>query len=185
DIGELSEATAMSLEMDDPFADWDRIARIHKPVIASVHGFALGGGFELALHCDMLLAAENAVFGFPEATLGVMPGAGGTQLLTRAVGRRKAMEMISLGLQINADEAKSIGIVNHVFHEEVLREETMRFAEKMTHQAPIAVRLIKETVRAAEHLSIHDGMKLERKNFYLTFATDDQSEGMQAFMEKR
>lgn len=185
DIGELSEATAMSLELDDPFADWDRITHIHKPVIASVHGFALGGGFELALHCDVLLAAEDAVFGFPESTLGVMPGAGGTQLLTRVVGRRKAMEMIWLGSQLKAQKARSLGIVNHVFHEEVLWEETIRFAGNVAEQAPIAVRLIKEAVHAAGDLSVDDGMKLERKNFYLTFATDDQSEGMQAFMEKR
>src|SRR5699024_464703 len=168
-----------------PFADWDRITRIHKPVIASVHGFALGGGFESALHCDMILAAENAVFGFPEVTLGVMPGAGGTQLLTKAVGRRKAMEMIWLGTRLSAREAKITGIVNHVFHEDLLQEETLRLAEKVAVQAPVSVRLIKEAVYNAEDLPLMEGMKLERKNFYLTFATEDQTEGMQAFMEKR
>lgn len=185
DIQELSDATPKSLELDDPFADWDRITRIHKPVIASVHGFALGGGFELALHSDILLAAENAEFGFPEVTLGVMPGAGGTQLLTKAIGRRKAMEMIWLGTRMNAKDAKSVGIVNHIFHEALLEEETLHLAEKIARQAPVSIRLIKEAVHEAEDLPLMEGMKLERKNFYLTFATDDQSEGMQAFIEKR
>lgn len=185
DIQELEAASATSLELDDPFADWDRLRRIHKPVIASVHGVALGGGFELALHCDIVLAAEDAVFGFPEVSLGVMPGAGGTQLLTKVVGRRRAVEMIWLGSRLSAWEAKTAGIVNHVFHEAVLAEETLRLAGEIAGQAPVSVRLIKEAVHAAEDVSLMEGMKLERKNFYLTFATDDQSEGMQAFMEKR
>lgn len=185
DVRELRDATPKSLELDDPFADWDRITRIHKPVIASVHGFALGGGFELALHCDMLIAAENAVFGFPEVTLGVMPGAGGTQLLTKAIGRRKAMEMIWFGKRLSATDAASAGIVNQIFDEAILDEETMNVAGKLAEQAPIPVRLIKEVVNHAEDLPLMEGMKLERKNFYLTFATDDQSEGMQAFIEKR
>src|SRR5699024_7807898 len=116
---------------------------------------------------------------------GVMPGAGGTQLLTRAVGRRKALELIALGSNVSAMEAKALGIVNDVFHEDVLYRETMRFARRLAVQAPVSVRLIKEAVYAAENLSVEDGLKLERKNFYLTFATDDKSEGMQAFMEKR
>lgn len=185
DVQELNAATPMSLELDDPFADWERITRIHKPLIASVHGYAFGGGFELVLHCDMILAAENAVFGFPEVTLGVMPGAGGTQLLTKAIGRREAVEMIWLGSNMNAKEAKAAGIVNHVYHEDILQEETMLVAKKIADQAPVSVRLIKESVYAAEDLTLMEGMKVERKNFYLTFATEDQSEGMQAFLEKR
>src|SRR5699024_7014152 len=167
------------------FSDWDRIRRIDKPMIASVHGVALGGGFELALHCDLLLAAEGAQFGFPEVSLGVMPGAGGTQLLTKAVGRRKAMELIMLGLKLNAQEAQALGFVNHIYNENVLKSETIRLAEKVAGQAPVSIRLIKEAVGAAEDLSVYEGMRMERKNFYLTFATEDQSEGMQAFVEKR
>src|SRR5699024_10890731 len=144
DIEELNAASPLSLEMDDPFSDWDWIRRIHKPVIASVHGVGVGGGFELALHADIVFAAETARFGFPEVTLGVMPGAGGTQLLTRAVGRRKALELIALGSNVSAMEAKALGIVNDVFHEDVLYRETMRFARRLAVQAPVSVRLIKE-----------------------------------------
>src|SRR5699024_12657139 len=120
--------------------------RFHKLVCPSVYGFALGGGFELALHCDMLIAAENAVFGVPEVTLGVMPGAGGTQLLTKAIGRRKAMEMIWFGKRLSATDAASAGIVNQIFDEAILDEETMNVAGKLAEQAPIPVRLIKEVV---------------------------------------
>ncbi|PKR77384.1 enoyl-CoA hydratase [Halalkalibacillus sediminis] len=185
DIDEMMEETPLSMEMANPFAVWDRMTLIKKPVIASVNGFCLGGAFELALHCDLIIAGEDAKFGFPEVKLGVMPGAGGTQLLTKAIGQRKALEWIWLGEPFKADEAQSLGIVNRVVAPELVKEESMRFAQSLANQAPISVRLIKEAVRAAEDLSLMDGMKLERKNFYLAFDSEDQKEGMKAFVEKR
>ncbi|GAK03143.1 enoyl-CoA hydratase [Geomicrobium sp. JCM 19037] len=185
DISEMKDESPVSLEYADPFRDWERIMRIKKPMIASVHGSALGGGFELALHCDCIIAAENSQFGFPEVTLGVLPGAGGTQLLTHALGRRKALEIIGLGTPISARYLYENGVVNVVFASEILHEETLQFARTFAKRPAVALRAIKESVLAAEHQSIHDGMLFERKNFYLTFATDDQKEGMNAFKEKR
>ncbi|MUK88670.1 enoyl-CoA hydratase [Ornithinibacillus sp. L9] len=185
DIEEMMEDTPLTLEMTDPFAVWDRISLIKKPIIAAVNGFALGGGFELALHCDLIIAAEDAKFGFPEVKLGVMPGAGGTQFLTKAMGRRKALEWIWLGESMSAKEAAHYGVINRVVAPELVEEEAMRLANQLTKQAPISLRLIKEAVYAAEDLPLLEGKKLERKNFYVTFASEDQNEGMQAFKEKR
>ncbi|MDY0409610.1 enoyl-CoA hydratase/isomerase family protein [Virgibacillus soli] len=185
DIEEMLHETALSFELQDPFRDWDRLLRIKKPIIAAVEGFALGGGFELALHCDLIIASEQAQFGFPEIKLGVLPGAGGTQLLTRAMGTRKALEWIWLGEFMSVKEAHTFGIVNRIVAPELVVEETIKLAKKIAKQAPIAVRLIKEAVIAAEDLSLQDGMKLERKNFYLAFDSADQKEGMRAFLEKR
>ncbi|WP_106496357.1 enoyl-CoA hydratase/isomerase family protein [Lentibacillus sp. Marseille-P4043] len=185
DIEEMLEDTPLSMELLDPFAVWDRLTRIKKPLIAAVNGFALGGGFELALHCDLIIAGETAQFGFPEVKLGVMPGAGGTQLLTKAMGKRKALEWIWFGASMSAKEAMNHGVINRVVAPEMLEEETMNMANQLANQAPISVRLIKEAAGKAEELSLLDGMKLERKNFYLTFDSQDQTEGMQAFMEKR
>ncbi|WP_077324485.1 enoyl-CoA hydratase/isomerase family protein [Virgibacillus siamensis] len=185
DIGEMAAERPMSLELLDPFAVWDRMTLIKKPLIASVNGFALGGGFELALHCDLIISGEKAKFGFPEVKLGVMPGAGGTQFLTKAMGRRKALEWIWLGEFMSAAEAEKFGVINRVVAPEMLDEETIRLAKQLTKQAPISLRLIKEAVHKAEELSLMDGMKLERKNFYLAFDSEDQKEGMQAFMDKR
>lgn len=185
DIEEMMDADAISMETLNQFTDWDRLAWIKKPVIGAVHGFALGGAFELALCCDMLFAAENAEFGFPEVNLGVMPGAGGTQRLTKLVGKTKAMEWILSGKRISAKEALHYGIINSTFAEEVLMEETFKFANIIANQAPIAVRLIKESVLKAVDYPLYEGMQYERKNFYLLFATEDQKEGMRAFKEKR
>ncbi|MEW8970219.1 MAG: enoyl-CoA hydratase-related protein [Mesobacillus sp.] len=185
DIDEMMDADAISMETLNQFTDWDRIAWIKKPVIGAVHGFALGGAFELALCCDMLFAADNAEFGFPEVNLGVMPGAGGTQRLTKLVGKTKAMEWILSGKRITAKEALQYGIINSTFAEEVLMEETMKFADTIAKQAPIAVRLIKESVLKAVDYPLYEGMQYERKNFYMLFATEDQKEGMRAFKEKR
>lgn len=185
DIEEMIEATPLSLEQLDPFAVWDRLTLIRKPMIAAVNGFALGGGFELALHCDLIIAAENARFGFPEVKLGVMPGAGGTQLLTKALGKRKALEWIWLGESMSAKTAYHYGVINRVVAPELVEEEALSIAEQLTKQAPIALRLIKEAVYKAEDLGLMDGMKLERKNFYLAFDSQDQKEGMRAFMDKR
>jgi enoyl-CoA hydratase len=185
DIDEMMDADAISMETLNQFTDWDRLAWIKKPVIGAVHGFALGGAFELALCCDMLFAAENAEFGFPEVNLGVMPGAGGTQRLTKLVGKTKAMEWILSGKRITAKEALHYGIINSTFAEEVLMEETLKFADTIANQAPVAVRLIKESILKAVDYPLYEGMQYERKNFYMLFATEDQKEGMRAFKEKR
>ncbi|SEQ88697.1 enoyl-CoA hydratase/isomerase family protein [Piscibacillus halophilus] len=185
DIEEMLNDTPLTLELADPFAVWDRIQLIKKPVMAAVNGFALGGGFELALHCDLIVAGENATFGFPEVKLGVMPGAGGTQLLAKAIGQRKALEWIWLGESMSASEAMGLGAINRIVADELVEEESMRLAKQLANQAPISLRLIKETVKAADDLSLMDGMKLERKNFYLAFDSEDQTEGMNAFTEKR
>ncbi|HEX6594338.1 MAG TPA: enoyl-CoA hydratase-related protein [Bacillota bacterium] len=185
DIEEMIGDTPLSFELLDPFAVWDRLMDVKKPMVAAVNGFALGGGFELALHCDLIVAAEDAQFGFPEVNLGVMPGAGGTQFLTETMGHRKALEWIWLGEPMDAEEAKRYGVVNRVVAPELLEEETMRLAKRLAKQAPIALRLIKEAVHQAKDLPLADGMKLERKNFYLAFDSQDQKEGMRAFVEKR
>lgn len=185
DIQEMMDETPLSFELADPFSDWDRFLDIKKPTIASVTGFALGGGFELALHCDFIIAAENAHFGFPEVNLGVMPGAGGTQLLTRLIGKRKAMEWIMLGDNMTAKEAEKLGVVNRLVAPEQLFDETKRFALQLSKQPPISLRLIKEAVNKAEDIPLREGLLFERKNFYIAFDSYDQKEGMQAFVEKR
>lgn len=185
DIDEMLDADPVSLELLNQFADWDRMALIKKPLIGAIHGFALGGAFELALCCDILFAAEGAEFGFPEVNLGIMPGAGGTQRLTRLVGKNKAMEWLISGKRLSVTEARDYGIVNSIFLEEVLLEETLKFADKIANQAPLAVRLIKESVLKAQDYSLYEGMQFERKNFYLLFSSEDQKEGMKAFIERR
>ncbi|MFE4521811.1 enoyl-CoA hydratase-related protein [Cytobacillus firmus] len=185
DIDEMANDHAIDFELRNQFKDWDRLAMIKKPIIGAVQGFALGGGFELALCCDLLYAADNAEFGFPEVNLGVMPGAGGTQRLTKLVGKTKAMEWLFTGKRISAREALHHGIVNQLIAEELLLEETMKAAEHISIQAPIAIRLIKEAVLKAVDTPLNEGMEFERKNFYLLFSTEDQKEGMNAFIEKR
>ncbi|WP_394583851.1 enoyl-CoA hydratase-related protein [Cytobacillus firmus] len=185
DIDEMANDHAIDFELRNQFKDWDRLAMIKKPIIGAVQGFALGGGFELALCCDLLYAADNAEFGFPEVNLGVMPGAGGTQRLTKLVGKTKAMEWLFTGKRISAREALHHGIVNQLIAEELLLEETMKAAEQISSQAPIAIRLIKEAVLKAVDTPLNEGMEFERKNFYLLFSTEDQKEGMNAFIEKR
>lgn len=185
DIEEMMDEDTIGMELQNQFAVWDRIDGIKKPVLAAVHGFALGGGFELALACDLIFAGENVQLGFPEVTLGVMPGAGGTQRLTKAMGKQKALEWLWLGESMDAKEALHYGVVTRIIPEEVLMEETLRFARKLTKQAPLSLRLIKEAVNKAVDAPVHEGMQLERKNFYLLFSSMDQKEGMTAFKEKR
>ncbi|MBS3679084.1 enoyl-CoA hydratase/isomerase family protein [Ornithinibacillus massiliensis] len=185
DIEEMMEETSLSLELLNPFAQWDRISLIKKPLLAAVNGFALGGGFELALHCDLIIASEDAKFGFPEVKLGILPGAGGTQFLTKVMGVRRALEWIWLGEQMTAREALHYGVINRSVAPELVEEETMRLAHQLSKQAPISLRLIKEAVHAAADLSLLEGKMLERKNFYLAFSSEDQKEGMRAFTEKR
>jgi len=185
DIDEMAYDTPVTLEKLDQFSDWDRIRTIHKPILAAVHGFALGGGFELVLSCDIIFAAEGTMFGFPEVKLGVMPGAGGTVKLTKAMGRAKALEWLWTGEMFSAEEAKAAGLINHIVPPELLLEETLAFSQKLLKQAPLALRLIKDTVNKAVDYSVFDAMQAERKNFYLLFASEDQKEGMKAFIEKR
>jgi enoyl-CoA hydratase len=169
----------------DNIARWDRLRRLKKPLIAAVSGFCLGGGCELALACDMIVASESAKFGQPEINLGVMPGAGGTQRLTRAVGKATAMEMVLDGRYLGAEEAARLGLVNRVAPVEVYLEEALRLAQSIAERAPLAVRLAKEAVNNAFESYLADGLADERRAFYFLFSTEDQKEGMRAFVEKR
>jgi enoyl-CoA hydratase len=185
DIREMSDASAVEMLIRDQFARWDRIRKIKSPIIAAVSGFALGGGCELSMTCDMIIASETAKFGQPEINIGVMPGAGGTQRLTRAVGKAKAMEIVLTGKMISAQEALQWGLVNKVVPVEMYLEEAKSLAGEIASKPPVAVRLAKEAVLKAFDTTIEGGLEFERKNFYLLFASDDQKEGMKAFVEKR
>ena len=185
DIKEMADASAMEMLIRDQFARWDRIRKIKKPIIAAVSGFALGGGCELAMTCDIIIASETAKFGQPEINIGVMPGAGGTQRLTRAVGKCKAMEMVLTGKMISAEEAMKWGLVNKIVPVEYFLEEAKTLAKEIASKPPMAVRLAKEAVLKAFDTTIEGGLEFERKNFYLLFASEDQKEGMKAFTEKR
>jgi enoyl-CoA hydratase len=185
DIKQMADATAMSMLNIDQFSTWDQIKKTKKPIIAAVSGFALGGGCELAMTCDMIVASETAQFGQPEINIGTMPGAGGTQRLTRAVGKALAMELVLTGKFISAEEALNAGLINRVVPVEVLFKETLNLARTIAAKSPVAVRLAKESVVKAFETSLDEGLQFERKNFYLTFASEDQKEGMAAFVEKR
>ena len=185
DIDEMSETDSIQMELLNQFADWDRISLIKKPIIGAVKGFVFGGGFELALSFDILIAANGTQFSFPEVQLGVMPGAGGTQRLTKIVGRAKALEWIWTGDRIPAETALAYGIINTIVSEELLMEESMKLAKRLAKQPPLALRLIKDSINKAVDYSLYEGMQYERKNFYLLFSSQDQKEGMQAFIEKR
>lgn len=185
DIDEMAGDDSINLELLNQFAEWDRIETIKKPVIAAVQGFAFGGGFELVLACDVIFAAENTKFAFPEVKLGVMPGAGGTQRLTKVMGKAKALEWLWLGEPMTAKEAHHHGVINRTVAPEVLQEVAISFARRLTKQAPLSLRLIKESVNKAVDYSLYEGMQFERKNFYLLFSSQDQKEGMKAFIEKR
>ena len=161
------------------------IRNIHKPVIAAVGGYALGGGCELAMHCDMIVASENARFGQPEILLGVIPGAGGTQRLARTLGKYRTMEIVLTGAQVTAEEMHALGLVNRVVPKGEHLTEAVKLAKTVAAQAPVAIRLAKDAVNAAFETTLDQGLEIERKNFFLLFATEDMREGMQAFMEKR
>lgn len=185
DIEEMANDDPIRLEKLNQFAVWDRLSLIKKPMIAAVHGLAFGGGFELVLNCDLVIAAETTRFAFPEVKLGVMPGAGGTQRLTKAMGKQRALEWLWLGEPMFVQEAYHFGIVNRIVASEIVLEEALKLAKRLTYQPPLSLRLIKEAVNKAVDAPIAEGMQLERKNFYLLFSSRDQREGMQAFMEKR
>jgi len=185
DIKEMAEATAVEMLLSDRIGRWDRLRRIHKPIIAAVSGWCLGGGNELAMACDMILASETARFGQPEINLGVIPGAGGTQRLTRAVGKAVAMEVVLNNRTLTAQEALMLGLVNRVVPVEAYLEEALRLANEIAARAPLAVRLGKEAVNRAFESFLADGVADERRAFYFLFSSKDQKEGMQAFVAKR
>ena len=185
DIKQMANATAISMLSIDQFSTWDQIKKTKKPIIAAVSGFALGGGCELVMTCDMIIASETAQFGQPEINIGTMPGAGGTQRLTRAVGKALAMELVLTGKFISANEALQAGLINRVVPVEVLLKETISLAKQIAQKSPIATQLAKESVNKAFETTLDEGLQFERKNFYLTFASEDQKEGMAAFVEKR
>jgi enoyl-CoA hydratase len=185
DIHELSSQTSASLHDGGRFAAWDRIAAIGLPLIAAVRGFALGGGCELAMACDMIVAADDAVFGQPEILLGVMPGAGGTQRLTRAIGKAKAMELILTGRSIGAIQLEALGLVTMVVPAESTVDAALELAGRIAQMPPLAVRAAVAAVREAQQRSLGEGLALEREAFFRLFDTRDQAEGMAAFVEKR
>jgi enoyl-CoA hydratase len=185
DIKELSGATTVEMLKRGAVSRFDRIRLVRKPVIAAVSGWCLGGGNELAMSCDMIVASETARFGQPEINIGVIPGAGGTQRLTRAVGKAIAMEMVLNNRTLSAGEALQFGLVNRVVPVERCLPEALNLAAEIASRAPLAVRLGKEAVNQAFETSLTEGLADERRAFYLLFSTKDQQEGMQAFIEKR
>lgn len=185
DIKQMAGKNAIDMLLIDQFSTWDTIKKIKKPIIAAVSGFALGGGNELVMHCDLVIASETAMFGQPEIKIGVMPGAGGTQRLTRNVGKVNAMEMVLTGKFITAQRAYELGLVNRVVPLELYLEEAVKLAREVAQLSPLAVKLAKEAVLKAYESPLSEGLEFERKNFYMLFATEDQKEGMAAFLEKR
>ena len=185
DIKQMQAKTFVQAYKEDFIASWDRVSRCRKPVIAAVAGYALGGGCELAMMCDIIIAADSAEFGQPEITLGIMPGAGGTQRLTRAVGKAKAMDLILTGRRMRADEAERSGLVARVVPAATLMEEAMKAADKIaSFSQPIAA-MAKESVHRSFETTLTEGLRFERRVFHSMFATEDQKEGMAAFAEKR
>ncbi len=185
DIKQMADKSAIDMLVLDQFSTWDQIRKTKKPIIAAVSGFALGGGCEFAMTCDMIIASETAKFGQPEIKIGTIPGAGGTQRLTKAVGKAKAMELILTGRFLSAEEAHFYGLVNKVVPVEFYLQEAITLATEIAQLSPVAVQLAKEAVNRSFETLLDEGLMFERKNFYLTFASEDQKEGMKAFIEKR
>ena len=185
DIKEMMELDFMGAFKSDFIAPWQKVAERKKPLIAAVAGYALGGGCELAMMCDIIVAAENARFGQPEINLGTMPGAGGTQRLVRAVGKSKAMEMVLTGRMMDAQEAERANLVARVVPTDRVVEEAVRIAEEIAAKSQPVVQMAKEAVNRAFETTLSEGLRFERRLFYATFATEDRAEGMRAFAEKR
>lgn len=185
DIKQMADKSSVDMLIIDQFSTWDQIRKTKKPIIAAVSGFCLGGGCELALTCDMIIASETARFGQPEIKIGVMPGAGGTQRLTKAVGKARAMEMVLTGKFVSAEEALAMGMINKVVPVEMYLREAVTLAREIAQMSPIAIQLAKESVNRAFETHLDEGLQFERKNFYLCFSSEDQKEGMKAFIEKR
>jgi enoyl-CoA hydratase len=185
DIKQMADATVVDVLDQDKSSVSDRLRHIRKPIVAAVSGWALGGGCELAMACDMIVASNTAIFGQPEIKLGVIPGAGGTQRLTRVVGKAIAMEMVLNARFLSATEAFGLGLVSRVVSPETYLDEAVTLARQIADRPPIAVRLAKEAINAAYETSLSEGLLHERRNFTLLFSTEDQKEGMHAFLEKR
>lgn len=185
DIGDMAEQSVVSMYERDQFATWERIKRVKKPIVAAVSGWCLGGGCELMMHCDVVVASETAQFGQPEINIGVMPGAGGTQRLPRALGKALAMDVILSGRFLSAQEALDHGLVSRVVPREHFFTEAVKVAHAIASKGPIALRFAKEGVLKAFETPLSEGLEFERKLFYMLFATEDQKEGMRAFVEKR
>ena len=185
DIKEMQNASFVDMYANDWFAGWDRFAAARKPIIAAINGFALGGGCELALMCDIIIASENAKFGQPEIKLGITPGMGGSQRLTKAVGKAKAMDMVLTGRMIDAEEADRIGLVSRVTPHAALMETALEAAQTVAGYSLPSIMAAKEMTARALELSTSEGVKFERRLFQALFSTEDQKEGMTAFVEKR
>jgi enoyl-CoA hydratase len=185
DIKEMQHKTYVDAFLEDFFSGWDNVGRVRKPLIAAVAGYALGGGCELAMMCDFVIAAENAKFGQPEITLGVMPGMGGSQRLTRAVGKAKAMDMCLTGRMMDAAEAERSGLVSRVVQPRELLDEALAAAAKIADFSLPSVMMAKEAVNRAFETTLAEGLRFEKRLFHSLFALDDQTEGMTAFVEKR
>lgn len=185
DIKEMADKTYIDIFRADYAADYERLARVRKPVVAAVAGFALGGGCELAMMCDFIIAADNARFGQPEITLGTIPGAGGTQRLPRFVGKSKAMDLVLTGRMMDASEAERCGLVSRVVPLAQLMDEAIAVAEKIASLSLPATMVAKEAVNRAFETTLAEGIRFERRTFHATFAFDDRAEGMAAFVEKR
>lgn len=185
DITQMVDAGAVEVLDDDNFARWARLKAIHKPVIAAVSGYALGGGCELALMCDLVVASETALFGQPEVKIGIIPGAGGTQRWTRSAGKVRAMEAVLIGEPVRAVDAERMGLVNRTVPAGAQLDEALRLANLIAARPPLAVRLGKAAINHAMEVGLEAGLDFERKLFYLLFASEDKREGMRAFLEKR
>jgi enoyl-CoA hydratase len=186
DIREMKDKSYMDVYKEDFItSNWERLSRTRKPVVAAVAGFALGGGCEIAMMCDIIIAAETAKFGQPEITLGVMPGSGGTQRLPRLVGKSKAMDMCLTGRMMDAQEAERVGLAARVVPAERLLDEAMEVAENIASLSRPAVMMVKESINRAYETTLAEGVRFERRLFHSTFAMEDQKEGMAAFLEKR
>lgn len=185
DINEMADASMVDMYYRNQFARWERIKRVQKPIVAAVSGYALGGGCELMMHCDIIIASDTARFGQPEINIGVMPGAGGTQRMARAVGKALAMDVVLTGRFLTAQEALTMGLISRVVPREHFFDEAVRVCRDLCEKGPIALRLAKEAVLKAFETPLSEGLEYERKLFYMLFSTQDQKEGMKAFQEKR
>lgn len=185
DLKEMADATPADMLVTNRIGLWDRLKKISKPIVAAVSGYALGGGCELAMACDIIIASETAQFGQPEINVGLIPGAGGSQRLTRIVGKYVAMDMVLTGRRLNAEEALRYGLCARIVPAESIVEEAVKYAATFAEKPPISLRLAKEAVNRAFEGRVDDGIEFERKLFYLLFGTEDAHEGMHAFVEKR
>ena len=185
DIKEMQDKTFIDVVRNDFIAPWERVTLCRKPVIAAVAGYALGGGCELAMMCDIIIAADSAKFGQPEITIGTIPGSGGTQRLTRAVGKAKAMEMILTGRMMDAEEAERAGLVSRVVPAADVVDEALKVAGRIADMSAPVVAMAKEAINRAFEITLAEGVRFERRLFQSTFATEDRAEGMAAFVEKR